>query len=329
MKSILSVFRSARMTGLLLLVILFPIINVPGGAASIPLTDSERSLYRLAIYQSRDEICVGDAVRVVINWGPNTDPGKESDPLAPLSGPSRIKLQGGLGHFYPDNFFTPGSISGTGEVMYIAEKAGHETIFAQAWSGGSSDAISKDTFTIKACDYFYDLKAEMNLIVDEAEFGAYSVRYTIKSHDALKAPDPDKPFNLEGKGLVHLEAVMTSWSNKCVLFTSKPGQGMGYVDVKVYPDSENVGMIMELAPPEDFHWDWGYSFACNGDQRTMAGVYEIATTDPWIKGHYFTGGGQVPVKIEMFDIPIQKMSGQPGLSISYTATLTLGKSAPK
>jgi hypothetical protein len=250
-------------------------------------------------------------------------------PMAPLSGPSRIKLQTSLGRFSPDNYFTPGSTSGTGVVMYVAEKEGQETVFAQAWSGGSSDAIAKDTFTVKKCNYFYNLKAEMNLSVDDSEFGAYSVRYTIKSKDALKAPDPDKPFNLEGRGIIYLNAVVTAWSSQCVLFTSEPGKGMGFVNVKAYPDEKGGGMILELAPPEDFYWDVAYSFSCNGDARTIAGVYAVTTTDPWLKEHYIMGGGQQSVKIDMFDTSIKKMSGQPGLYISYTATLALEKTVPQ
>jgi len=169
----------------------------------------------------------------------------------------------------------------------------------------------------------------MNLYVSDPEFGSFSVRYTIKSKEALKAPDPDKPFNLEGTGIVYLKAVVTSWSNKCSLFTSEPGKGMGFVNVKAYPHESGIGMVLELAPPDDFHWDTAYSFSCDGDCHTSAGIYAITTTDPWLKVYYPGGLGQNPVKIDMFEIPIEKMRGQPGTSVSYKATLALKKSLPK
>ena len=156
------------------------------------------------------------------------------------------------------------------------------------------------------------------------------MRFTIKSHGALKAPDPDKPLNLEGKGkTVRLSAVVTSWSNKCTLFTVVPGSGMGYVDAIAYPDDKGIGMVLELAPPVDLAWDVDYSFSCDGNAVTLSGVYPTTSNDPWISAHYFMGGGQQNVKIDMFEIPMQKLNGSPGVSVSYTATLTLEKVQPK
>ncbi len=334
MKSRPSTSKSARLTRLFLLVFILLALESPGVMASPLLEGTDTNIFSLGISQSKDPICVGDVINVTIQWGPNRAyPTQTKDGLVnltPLAGPSRIKLQASLGRFEPDDSFTPGSMSGTKTVTYIAEKEGNEKIFAQAWNGGSSDAIASDTFKIQACNYIYSLNAVLNLDV-QAEGIAYSVRYTVKSHGVLKPPDPDKPLNLESKMMrVNLDAVVISWnSSKCTLFTYEPGTGTGFVDARADPAPDGIGMMLILFPPQDLAWDVAYSFACDGQPVTFAGVYPSTSDDPWVSATYPTGSGQQAVKLDMFETPMNKMNGNPGLTVSYTATLTLEKEAPK
>jgi hypothetical protein len=290
------------------------------------------NMFSLGISQSKDPICVGDAVNVTIQWGPNInyDPGGGLAPLAPLAGPSRIKLQASRGSFYPDSSITPGSYSGTQTVTYTAEKGGNEKIFAIAWAGDSSDAIASDTFTVQACSYLYTLNAILNLDVQDQDI-SYSTQYTIKSRGVLTPPDPDKPYNLEGKmKQVKLDAMFTSFSSsKCTLFTYEPGTGGGFVDARADPRPNGIGMVLQLGPPQDLAWDLALSFACDGNSVTVAGVYPTKSADPWISAEFPMGSGQQSVKIDMFEIPVNKMNGGPGVTASYTATLTLEKEPPK
>jgi len=330
--------RVARITGIFLLVVLALTIGASSVMASAPTTSPDEGAFLLSISQSKDPICVGDAVNVVINWRPDTRPRPSSNgleplaPLFPLTGPDRIKLQASLGEFYPDNSFTPGSVSGTRTITYIANKEGKETILAQAWlAGGASDAIAKDSFTVKACDFYFNLHAELHLDV-QGEGIAYSVRYTVKSSGILKAPGPDKPLSVEGKGKrVRLAAVVTSWSaSKCTLFTYEPGTGEGSVDVRADPNPNGIGMVLQFAPPQDLAWEVAYSFACDGQPLTLAGIYPVTSgQDPWISAQFPLGSGQQRVKVDMFEIPMNKMKGSPGVSVSYTATATLEKEPPQ
>ncbi len=332
MKSRPSTPKSARITRLFLLVFILLALESPGVMAS-PLIDSTTSnMFSLGISQSKDPICVGDAVNVNIQWGPNItyNPGSGLAPVIPLLGPSRIKLQASLGSFYPDSSFTPGSYSGIKTVTYIAEKAGNEKIFAVAWAGESSDAIASDTFKIQACNYKFTLNAVLNLDV-QFEGVAYSVIYTVKARGILKPPDPDQPLNLESKmNRVKLDAVVTSFSSsECTLFTYEPGTGTGFVDARADPGPYGIGMVLQLAPPQEMYWDVALSFECDGQPATFAGVYPSTSADPWVSATYPTGSGQQTVKLDMFEIPMNKMIGNPGLTVSYTATLTLEKEPPK
>jgi len=327
-----STSKSARITRLFLLVFFLLALDSPGVVASTPRASSNSDMFSLGVSQSKDPICVGDVVNVTVQWGPNInyDPGGGLAPVLPLAGPTRIKLQAGLGSFYPDASFTPGSYSGTHTVTYTAEKAGKEKIFAVAWFGDSSDAIASDTFTIKACDYKFTLDGVFNLDV-QTEGISYSVEYTVKSHGVLTAPDPDKPFNLEGNmKKVKLDAVYTSFSSsKCTLFTYEPGTGGGFVDAKTEPRQNGNGMVLQLAPPQDMAWDVDLSFACDGNPLSISGVYPSTSSDPWVSAEFPMGSGQQSVKLDMFEIPMNKMNGNPGVSASYTATLTLEKVQPK
>jgi hypothetical protein len=305
----------------------------PAGArASGPTTDSANDTFAISISQPKDPICVGDEVKVTIQWGPNISRTPSGDGLAvltPLAGPSIIKLKASQGIFLPDEFI-PVSISGTKTVTYIADKEGKEDIFAVAWIGDDSDAIARAPFTIKLCTFWYKLYGELNLDV-EVEDMAYSTRYTIESYGTLKAPDPDKPLYVEGKGKdVRLGAVFTSWSSKCVLFTWEPATGKGTVDARAYPSSDGKGMVLELAPPQNLAWELALSFACNGHGVTVANVYPITSkTDPWISATFPQGGGQQSIKLDMFEIPMNRLNGAPGISVSYTATVKLEKEPPK
>ena len=328
MKSRSSTPNSVRIIRLFLLVFILLALESPRVMASPLINSPDNTIYVIGISQFKDPICVGDAVNVAIQWGPNTT--SLLVPLGPDSGPSRIKLQASRGHFYPDSYFTPGSSSGTQTVTYIAEKAGKEKIFAQVWVGEGSDAIASDTFSIQACNYLYTLNAVLNLNV-QVEDLAYSVRYTVKSIGILTAPDPDKPLNLEAKmKRVKLDAMVTSWSSsKCTLFTYEPGTGGGFVDARADPSPNGIGMVLQLAPPQDLAWDVAYSFACNGQPISVAGVYPSTSENPWVSATYPMGSGQQNVKLDMFETPMNKMKGVPGVTVSYTATLTLEKEPPK
>ena len=44
---------------------------------------------------------------------------------------------------------------------------------------------------------------------------------------------------------------------------------------------------------------------------------------------FLDGSGTKNVKLDMFEVPFNRLNGSPGISVSYTATLTLEKEAPK
>ncbi len=321
------------MVRIFLLILLLLAFGAPPALASSSVQDTSTSdMYVLSISQSKDPICVGDVVNVTISWAPNSNYGNDSGlaPLTPLTGPSRIQVKASLGYFYPETPPPPGSNSGTSTVAYIAEKTGTENLFAVAWVGGSSDAIAKDTFKVETCEYEYTLNGEFNLGVT-AEGIAYTSRYTIKSRGVLKAPDPDKPLNLEGRSkTVKLGAMVTSFaSSECTLFTYEPGKGMGFVDVLGEPGPLGIGIVLKFAPPQDLAWDVDYSFACDGNAQTLAGVYPVSSSDPWITATFPSGSGTQNIKLDMFEIPYNRMNGQEGVTVSYTATVTLEKKAPK
>lgn len=307
-----------------------PVQDAPGARASSETQGSSRTTFLLSISQSKDPICVGDTVNVSISWWPNPEPIDGLAPLAPLLGPSRIKLQASRGRFYPETPPPPGSISGTMTVAYIADEEGSEKIFAQDWIGGESDAIATDVFTIKNCDYAFVLDSQFNLGVN-SEGISYTVRYTVKARGALKAPDPNQPLHLEGKtNVVRLDAVVTSFSSsKCTLFTYEPGKGMGYVDATADPGPMGIGMTLSLAPPQELAWDADLSFACDGNPFAIAGVYPVTSNDPWIQANFFSGSGTQTIKLDMFETPYQRLVGSEGVDVSYTATVTLEKKAPK
>ena len=309
--------------------------DAPAALASSSGQGSSNNTFWLSISQSKDPICVGDAVNVAISWGPNADLAQTEKgglaPLYPLVGPSRIKLQASRGYFYPDPPPVPGSSSGTMTVTYIAENEGNEKIFAQAWQAGESDAIATDVFTIKTCEFHFVLDAQFNLGVN-TEGLAYTVRYTVKARGTLTAPDPkNQPLHLEGKAnVVKLDAVVTSWSSsKCTLFTYEPGKGMGYVDAVADPGPMGIGMTLQLAPPTDLAWDVDLSLACDGNPETLAFVYPIPSNDPWIQATFLSGSETQTIKLDMFEIPYKKLVGAPDVDVSYTATITLEKKAPK
>jgi hypothetical protein len=321
--------KITQITRALILLILMLALAAPGEAVPASTLRADRTTWALAINQPKDPICVGDAVNVTIQWAPAPpDPKSELAPLAPLTGPTRIKLQASRGHFYPDPAPTPGSVSGTMTVTYIAEQEGSEKLFAQAWIGATSDAIATDTFTIKTCKYHFRLDGTFTLGVTDPDV-SYTVLYTIKSRGTLEAPDPDYPLQLEGKmKTVRLNAVVTSFASKCVLFTYEPGSGGGFVDAKASPGPMGIGMFLEL-DTKDLQWDVDYSFACDGNSQTLSGVFPIKSSLPLVGATFLDGSGTQNVKLDMFEIPFNRLNGSPGISVSYTATLTLEKEAPK
>jgi hypothetical protein len=71
--------------------------------ASAPTTDSTNDTFAISISQPKDPVCVGDKVKVTIQWGPNisrTTSGVGLAVLTPLAGPSMIKLKAS-GNFPP------------------------------------------------------------------------------------------------------------------------------------------------------------------------------------------------------------------------------------
>ena len=326
--------KSARWVGIFLLSFLLLAVDSANVKASPTPDGSSENIWMISVFQSKNPICVGDVVYVEVKWGPNIlRPGEDKDGLAsltPLLGPSVIKVTSRLGHFSPENTYKPGAISGLTRFAYFADKEGDELITAVAMTGGSSDAIDTDRFTVKICEFAYTLNGEGNLYVD-VEGLSYQTRYTIKSSGVLKAPDPSKPLNVEGKGkIIRLSAVMISWSGKCTLFTWEPGKGKGDVDVRAAPGPDGISMVLEFGPPQDLAWDLDYSFSCDGDTRTVAGVYPSSEKgDPWISATFPSGSGQQDIKLDMFEIPMSKLNGSPGVSFFYTATVTLEKKEPE
>jgi len=332
MKSTARTSRIARLSLGFLMVFLLIVEDAPPARASTAAQGSSNTVFRLGISQAELEVCVGQTVNVTIQWGPNTsyDPGGGLEPLAPLAGPSRITLKASRGSFYPDAAPPPGSISGTTTVAYTAEEEGTEKLFATAWIGGTSDAIATDTFTVKACEYFYTLKADLDLYVS-SEGISYHTRYTVKSHGTLTPPDPNEPLHLEARDKqVTMTATMVSWSSsKCTLFTWEPGKGMGWVDARADPGPLGVGMFLQLAPPRELAWDLDYSFACDGQGHTVAGVYPISSGDPWVHATFPEGTGSKTVVLDMFEIPYNRLQGSEGVYVTYTATLTLERKDTK
>lgn len=286
------------------------------------------SMFALSISQAQDEVCVGQAVSVNLAWAPNSQYGGGDAvvPLAPLAGPSRISLQASRGYFHPDPARTGGAISGVTTVTYIAESEGTEQIFATAWIGGSSDAIAKDSFKVVACEYFYTLSAQLDMTVS-TEGLSYTARYTVKSWGTLTPTDPENPRHLEARDkMVKLNATIISWaSSDCTLFTWEPARGIGSVDAIADPGAMGIGTLLKLGPPKDLAWDMDLSFACDGQGHTVGGVYPIASEDPWVQAIFPSSTGTQDVVLDMFEIPFQKLVGSEGITISYTAKLTLEK----
>jgi hypothetical protein len=335
MKPEISFSKSARWMGIFLLSFLLLAVDSANVQASPPPDDSSENIWMISVFQSKNPICVGDTVYVEVKWGPNIlRPAEGKDGLAaltPLLGPNAIKVRATLGRFIPDDSYKPHAISGLTRFAYVAEQEGNELITGWAITGNSTDAIDTDRFTIKTCEYKFTLNGELNLYVDWEDI-SYSTRYTIRSSGVLKAPDTSNPSNVEGqKNVIRLSAVMTSFSApKCTLFTWEPGKGMGYVDVRAAPGPDGTSMVLEFAPPQELAWDLDLSFSCEGDSRTVAGVYpSSAKEDPWISATFPGGSGQQDIKLDMFEIPMNKMNGNPGLSVSYTATVTLEKVMPE
>jgi hypothetical protein len=304
----------------------------PPARAASEAQGTSGTIFQLSISQAENEICVGQSVRVAIQWGPNTRYSENGGqaPLSPLTGPSRIALQASLGRFYPESAPPGGAVSGTTTVTYTAEKEGNEKIFAVAWTGGESDAIASDTFKVKACEYFYTLNAQFDLAITSEDL-SYHTRYTVKARGTLTPPDPNEPLHLEARNnYVTMNATMVSWSSsKCVLFTWEPGTGMGEVDARADPGPMGVGMQLQIAPPRDLAWNADLSFACNGDPVTVAGVYPVSSGDPWVSAFFPDGTGTQTVVLDMFEIPYNKLLGAEGISVSYTAKLTLERKDPK
>lgn len=308
-----------------LIVFLLLAAGSPGIMASAATGD----MFLLTISQMKPTICVGDTVNVTIRWSPNSQ-STDSSGLAPLAGPSRITLQASLGSFYPSTPQVGGANSGVASVSYTADKEGKETLFATAWVGGSSDAIASESFEIKACKYTFSLKAEFTLEVSVEDL-SYVSRYTVKSSGELVPEDPENnPQHLVARSkTVRMDAVIPSWSSsKCVLFTYEPGFGLGEVDATADPGPMGIGMVLKLGPPRDLAWELNLTFACNGDGHTVAGVYPIASADPWVTATFPSGSGQQTIKLDMFEVPYQRLQGSEGITVSYTATLTLEKKLP-
>jgi hypothetical protein len=319
---------------LLFFVILLMVGSVPAHQSTLAASGSPRdtsNIFILSISQARPEVCVGETVTITISWAPNSakDYGGLA-PLTPLAGPSRISLKASHGFFYPQAPNPPGSVSGTTSVTYTAESEGTEKIFAQAWLGGSSDAIATDSFEVKACEYYYTLDSQLDMTVT-SEGLSYTARYKVKSWGTLVPVDSEHPRQLEARDkLVKLSASIISWSSsECVLFTFEPASGSGRVDARLDPGAMGIGNVLKLAPPVDLAWDMDLSFACNGHGNTVAGVYPIASSDPWVQATFPEGVGTQDVVLEMFETPYQRLVGSEGITISYTAKLSLEKKEHK
>ena len=101
------------------------------------------------------------------------------------------------------------------------------------------------------------------------------------------------------------------------------------MDARAFPGEMDIGYVLQLAPPNDLEWDMNLSFACDGDGHTVAGVYPISSGDPWVSATFPGGTGTRDVVLEMFEIPYQKLNGSEGITVDYTAKLTLQKKDEK
>ncbi len=324
--------KSMRWMGVFLLSLLLLAVDSANVKASPPPDGSSENTWTISVSQFDSPICVGEYVYVTVTWRPNLlqDPGQALARLPPLAGPSLIKVTSLIGRFIPESTYSPKSVSGTTRFAYVADQEGNERVAGVAMTSTGSDAIGMAQFTVKRCDYRYTLNAVAHLYVD-AEEGSYSTEYTVKSSGVLKATDASNPRNVEGKGkTIRLGAVMTSFSvPKCTLFTWEPGKGQGSVDVRASPGPDDDSMVLEFGPPQELHWDVDYAFSCDGDTRSVTGVYgSTSNEDPWISATFPSGGGQQDIQLDMFEIPMNRMKGNPGLSFSYTATVTLERVEP-
>jgi hypothetical protein len=301
--------------------------------ASPPRDTNPDDTFMVSVSQFKNPICVGDTVNVSVKWSPNStkpSPGEDGlGSLTPLAGPFKIKFKASHGTFIPEEIDPGLRVSGTDSVAYTADKEGEEQVFAMAYTSTGMDGLDSTKFTIKKCNFYYTLVTMGTLTVDVEE-GSYTVDYTMKSSGLLKAEDSDHPLYVEGKGKkIKLDALVTSFSvPKCTLFTYEPGTGEGTVDVRGYPNPNGTGMVVDFAPP-NLAWNENLSFSCDGDSRTVAGVYPVqGKADPWLAATFPLGSGEQDVKPDMFEIPKQKLQG-PGAYFSYRATITLEKEPPK
>jgi hypothetical protein len=323
----------AKRSSIFLFACILLVLDTQNAIASPPGDTNPDDTFMLAVSQTKNPICVGDTVNLSLQWGPNgvkPIPGTDSlASLTPLGGPYKIKFKATHGTFTPPEIDPGLRVSGTDSVAYTADSGGEEQVFATAYTSTGIDAIDSTKFTIKKCNFYYTLVAQGTLSVDVEE-GSYTVDYTVKSSGLLKAEDSDHPLYVEGKGKkIKLDSIVTSFSMpKCTLFTWEPGTGEGTMDVRGYPNPNGTGMVVDFSPP-NLAWNLSLSFACDGDSRTVAGVYPVqGKADPWLAAIFPLGSGEQDIKLDMFEIPKQKLQGA-GAYFSYRATITLEKEPPK
>src|SRR4030042_681878 len=107
--------KNSLWVGIFLLSVFLLAVDSANVKAS-PLPDgSSENLWAISVFQSKKTVCAGDVVYVEVKWGPNTIRPAQGNGLAaltPLMGPSLIKVTSQLGHFFPDNKYIPGAMSG-------------------------------------------------------------------------------------------------------------------------------------------------------------------------------------------------------------------------
>ncbi|RPJ02819.1 MAG: hypothetical protein EHM39_01035 [Chloroflexi bacterium] len=279
------------------------------------------SEWTVTIYGFAGTICAGDTYMLAVRWFPN-DTGVDN--LAPLAGPKAISVTAKLGTLDHETE-RAGAPSGMATFLYTAQKEGGEQITVKAFNQDLEvDATAAARFEVDKCKYRYELYAEL---YDDVVDGDVAIGYllTYRSKGMLEAPDPNQPDVLEDNSqMIRFLLASTYFSAPhCVLVTTKPGQGMGYVDVKAKSDGSGVGLHVTISPPREAEWSIDNTIVCDGEPSTSGGAFPISSSaDPWIEHTFPVGGGSYPVKIDILEETVANARGK-GHIISYQATLKL------
>ena len=302
---------------ILVAVVLLPLASKAQAVAEL---SQEQSEWTVTISGLSGTVCAGDPHMLTVRWYWNDD----GSSLAPLTGPKAISVSAKLGSLDHE---TERAVAPSGVAMfrYFAKKDGGEQItvkvFNQDLEVDTSDMVQ---FEVEKCQYRYELFAELydDVVGDDIAIG-YLLTY--RSKGKLEAPNPDQPDHLESIAEMIKFMMTATYFNApgCSFFTSEPGKGIGFVDVKAEPASNGLRMHVTISPPRDASWDVSNTIVCDGEPHTSGGAFPISSgNDPWIEKSFLFGGGTYPVTIDILEETVKNARGK-GHIISYKATLKL------